>query len=155
MSSILAYVSLLTIVRQKTAARFYAASIYLTVVMVHELVFKDIGGPYYYGIAAMADLLIMILTGQITPMPKMVINLHRLCLVSIVANGIGWLMWFSYMPPDLYDYFFMALYIWAIFILCERNHAGLDEFRPDNWISSVLGSTRSGIGYSLKDSKKI
>lgn len=155
MSSILAYASLLTIFRQKNVARFYAASVYLLVAMAHELAFKDVDGPQYYGIAAMADLLIMILTSQISRMPKMVINLHRLCLVSIIGNGIGWVMWYSYMPPNLYNYFFVALYIWAIIILCERDHAGVDEFRADSWFNSIFGLTRSGCGYSLKGSKEI
>ncbi|ACG60389.1 hypothetical protein phiPLPE_67 [Iodobacter phage PhiPLPE] len=101
----------------------------------------------------MADLLIIILTGQIRQMPKMVINLHRLCLVSIVGNGMGWLMWYSYMPPDLYNYFFVALYIWAIIILCERDHAGMVEPGTDSWINRILGNYSTGLRNSFKGSK--
>lgn len=147
-------VSWLTLIRQRNAPRLYAALAYLLVNTSCEFFFADTD-VYYYGIAAMADLLIIILTGQIKHMPKMVINLHRLCLASIVGNGIGWIMWYSYMPPDLYNYFFVALYIWAIFILCERDHAGVDEFRADSWVNSILGRNRSGFGYSLKGSKEI
>ena len=147
-------ISWLTLFRQLNAPRLYAALAYILVNTSCEFFFADTD-VYYYGIAAMADLLIMILTSQIRPMPKMVINLHRLCLASIVGNGIGWIMWYSYMPPDIYNYFFMALYIWAIFILCERNHAGVDEFRADSWFNSIFGLTRSGCGYSLKGSKEI
>jgi len=155
MASLLAYASLLTIFNQRNATRFYAAAVYLFVAMVHELAFKDVDGPQYYGIAAMADLLIMILTSQINPMPRMVVNLHRLCLISIIANGIGWLMWFFYLPPDFYNGIFIVLYAWAIIILCERDHAGVDEFRADSWINHILGRDRSGLRHAIKSETKI
>ena len=146
--------SWLTLIRQRNAPRLYAALAYLSVNTSCEFFFADTD-VYYYGIAAMADLLIMILTSQINPMPKMVVNLHRLCLVSIIANGIGWLMWYSYMPPDLYNYFFVALYIWAIIILCERDYAGVDEFRADSWFNSILGRNNPSASYSFKSGKSI
>lgn len=144
--------SWLTLMRQRNAPRLYAALSYLIVNTSCEFLFADTD-VYYYGIAAMSDLLIMILTSQISPMPKMAINLHRLCLVSIIGNGVGWLMWYSYMPPDLYNYFFVALYIWAIIILCERDYAGVDEFRADSWINRILGNYSAGLRNSFKGSK--
>jgi len=147
-------ISWLTLIRQRNAPRLYAALVYAAINTACEFFLADTG-VYYYGIAAMADLLIMILTSQINPMPRMVVNLHRLCLISIIANGIGWLMWFFYLPPDFYNGIFIVLYAWAIIILCERDHAGVDEFRADSWINHILGRDRSGLRHAIKSEAKI
>ena len=144
----------LTLIRQRNAPRLYAALVYAAVNTFCEFFLADTG-VYYYGIAAMADLLIMILTSQISPMPKMVVNLHRLCLISIIANGIGWLMWYFYLPPDFYNGIFIMLYAWAIIILCERDHAGVDEFRADSWINRILGRDSSSDCHAFKSETKI
>lgn len=64
-------------------------------------------------------------------------------------------MWYFYFPPDLYNYSFMGLYIVGIFILCERDHAPMDDPGTSSWLGDVFGRSCSSAGYSFKSGKKI
>lgn len=121
---------------QPNAPRFYAAVCFLAITLSHEGIAGHLTGLAYYGSAALFDLLIIILTAGINPVPRMVLWLHRVCMVSIVANGIGWVMWYAYWPPYAYDATFIVIYLWALVTLLERDAADdMGGFTADSWAS--------------------
>jgi hypothetical protein len=113
---------------QPNAPRLFAAGIFLALTASHELFLSSLDGFRYYGSAALLDLLIIILTSGVRPLPAMVLTLHRICAASILVNGVGWVIWALYYPPVLYDLSFVALYAWLIFTLTRKDpeNVGVD-----------------------------
>ena len=97
------------------------AFIFVGVTVCHELLFADLDGLAYYGSAALFDLAIIIITSAIRPVPRLVVRLHRICIVSILLNLVGWTLWTLYYPPILYDAAFFLVYAWAIITLTGRD----------------------------------
>lgn len=120
---------------QPNAPRLFAAVVFVAVISLHEALFSPLDGLQYYGSAALFDLLIIVLTSGINPVPRMVLSLHRLCIVSILANMAGWVIWFFYFPPLAYDLAFVAINSWALFILIKRDGANVGGYSLDSWAS--------------------
>lgn len=85
----LMYALLAVAVFQPNAPRLFAAVLFVSIISLHELLLSDLDGLQYYGSAALFDLLIIVLTSGINPVPRMVLSLHRICFVSILANMAG------------------------------------------------------------------
>ncbi len=120
---------------QPNAPRLFAAVVFVGVVSLHEALLSHLDGLQYYGSAALFDLLIIVLTSGINPVPRMVLSLHRLCIVSILLNMAGWVLWFFYFPPLAYDLAFVAVYAWALLILIKRDGANVGGYSLDSWAS--------------------
>lgn len=120
---------------QPNAPRLFAALIYTGAMLLHEVIFADYVGLMYYGSAALLDLGIIVLTSGISPVPKMVLTLHKICLVSILANLAGWLMWYSYYPPLAYDAAFAVIYAWTLLTLINRDRLNVGGYTLDSWAS--------------------
>jgi hypothetical protein len=120
---------------QPSAPRFFAAVSFVSITLLHELLLSDYVGLMYYGSAALFDLGIIILTSGISPVPKMVLTLHKICMVSILANLAGWLMWFLYYPPLAYDAAFAIIYAWTLITLINRDSLDVGGYTLDSWAS--------------------
>lgn len=118
---------------QPNAPRFFAAVIFVSITLLHELFLSHYDGLLYYGSAALFDLAIIILTSGINPVPRMVLSLHRICIVSILVNLLGWVIWFFYLPPLTYDLAFVVLYAWALITLINRNGLDVGGYTLDSW----------------------
>lgn len=118
---------------QPNAPRLYAALVFVGVTALHEVFFSNYEGMQYYGSAALFDLAIIIIASGINPVPKMVLSLQKICIVSIVANLAGWIMWFLYYPPIIYDLAFVAIYAWTLIILIKRTGANVGGYTMDSW----------------------
>jgi len=120
---------------QPNAPRFFAAVLFVSATLLHELFLSDTEGALYYGTAALFDLAIIILTTGISPIPRMVIDLHKICMYSIVANFFGWVLWRNYLPPLAYDTAFVVVYAWALITLIKRNGHDVGGYSMDSWRS--------------------
>lgn len=131
----LIYALLVATLTQPNAPRLFAAVTFVGVILLHELAFSSLDGLMYYGSAALLDLLIVVITSGINPVPKMVLSLQRLCLFSILLNLLGWVLWLLYLPPWPYDLAFVAVYAWALYILIRRDRADVGGFTMAGWVS--------------------
>lgn len=132
---------------QPNVPRLFAAMLFVGLTLSHELFLSHLDGLAYYGSAALLDLGIIILTSGINPVPQMVINLHRICKVSIFLNVAGWYIWSAYLPPVAYDLAFMALYGWTLLILIKRDGADVGGFTMDSWNSCFHFNWRSSLSH--------
>jgi len=144
-TTVLLTIIALTVLIQPNAPRLFAALLFVGLTLIHEFFMSDLDGLAYYGSAALLDLGIIILTSGITPVPKMVIDLHRICMVSILINFIGWLIWLAYLPPAAYDSAFVILYLWAVYILINKDSADVGGFTMGGWESCFHFNTYSRI----------
>lgn len=120
---------------QPNAPRFFAAVLFVSITLTHEIFLSHLDGLMYYGSAALLDLAIIVLTSGINPVPRMVLSLHRVCIASIVLNLAGWVLWFFYFPPLLYDLAFVTLYAWALWIFTKRDRADVGGYTLGSWAS--------------------
>lgn len=140
---------------QPNAPRFYAAVTFVSLTFLHELFLSHYDGLLYYGSAALFDLFIIVLTSWIHPVPKMVINLHKICIASILINLAGWSLWFFYFPPLAYDAAFAALYVWALITLINRSGLDVGGYTLDSWAACFRFNRYSWRNYSYKHGGKI
>lgn len=77
-------------------------------------------GLAYYGLAAVFDLAFIVTTISFRD-SKMLDSLYNICLTSIVLNFFGWILWFVFVSPIVYDISFLCLYIWAVVVLLKRD----------------------------------
>lgn len=129
---------------QPNAPRLLAVVAFVGLTIAHDALASGIDGFWYYGSAAILDVGIIILTSGIRPLPRMVVTLHRICMASVMMNFLGWLMWFFYLPPTLYDFAFLMLYSCALITFIKKDHADVGGFEVDSWRSCVLGFVDSG-----------
>lgn len=140
---------------QPNAPRLFAALSFVGVTLSHELFLSNLDGLQYYGSAALFDLVIIILTSGINPVPKMVIDLHRICMVSIIANLVGWVLWFLYVPPLFYDASFVLIYAWTMITLINRNGSDVGGYTLDSWASCFRFNRHTWANYSYKHGGKV
>lgn len=136
---------------QPNAPRLFAALIFAGLTLAHDFFSSNLDGLMYYGSAALIDLFIIILTSGISPVPKMVITLHKICMVSIVANFFGWVIWTLYYPPIAYDLAFMAIYAWTLITFITRGKIDVGGFTLDSWYSCLRFNNRSRLVRNNKD----
>lgn len=118
---------------QPTKARREAALVFIVITMLHELLFYDRVGLFYYGTAALFDVIIIVCTANLVVISGLVKSIHRISIASIVFNMSGWIMWRLYLPPVAYDMVFILLYAWAILVLLRGERGGARGNRLDSW----------------------
>lgn len=106
---------------QPSTPRFCVAMIFAVVTLSHDFLSQHTEGLTYYGSAALADLLIIILTSGVLAATQIAPAIHRICIFSMAANFIGWALWFFYLPPIVYEVLFIGIYSWAIIILFKKD----------------------------------
>ena len=153
--TLLIYAVLIVAFLQPNAPRFFAAVIFIGITLLHELLLSSYDGLQYYGSAALFDLAIIIITSGINPVPKMVLSLHRICIVSIFANLAGWVLWFFYYPPLAYDAAFALIYVWTLITLIKRNGLDVGGYTLDSWATCFRFNRYSWDNYSYKHGGKV
>jgi len=118
---------------QPNITRLFGAIIFAGLTLIHDIYLSSLDGLAYYGSAALTDLAIIVLTSGIFPIPLMVVRLHYICLFSIAANAIGWVMWTAYLPPTIYDAVFVCIYVWVIISMTKRDHSDVGGYSLDSW----------------------
>lgn len=143
----LSIVILLLAATQPSSERMGAACVYAGVNLAHlALISPWIGGYGYYLSAAMADIFIMAIIIQMPRITAVAISLLRVCLVEVIVNAIGWILWFKYFEPALYNSTFYLIYGWIVLILMRKDRADdVGGYKVDHWtdfLRLVIGSSR-------------
>lgn len=118
---------------QPNAPRLFAAFVFVGANVFHYIYLSELDGMLYYGIAALVDLAMVILTSGIRPIPRMVLTLHKIALVSIAANMYGFILWFNYLPPTTYDSAFILIYLWLLLTLIRKGGKRVGGFTISSW----------------------
>ena len=118
---------------QPNAPRFFGALIFTGLIVGHQVLLSDLDGLAYYGSAAIFDLLFMLFTSNMNPVPDMVFKLYKVCIASIVVNALGWMLWVMYWPHLIYNCAFLAIYGWAFAVLIRRDKADVGGFAGSSW----------------------
>jgi hypothetical protein len=86
---------------QPNIRRKFAAFVFIGVAIAHDHISISWDNSVYYLSAALFNLLVIIITSSISPIPKMVVKLQRICLGFVLVNGFGllsellpWVEWF-------------------------------------------------------------
>ena len=125
---IIAFLSLCQNKRRRPAALIFALF-----TSWHDMFMSGLNGISYYASAAGFDLAIIMLTANLIKMPKLTVDLHRICGISIALNFYGWIMWMLYLSPFSYNMAFAMLYIWTIIVLIKDEGVYNGNYRLDQW----------------------
>ena len=150
MDSLLVTITLILFVfgplMQPDLDRLFVASVYIYGnVFVHEAMFSSLDGLAYYGSAALTDLLTITLLCTIVLSTKLCGKLISVCMISIILNFGGWLIWLGGLEPMVYNLSFVVLNAYTIYLLIggdsEHGRLGASDGRtPIIW--SYLVSSR-------------
>ena len=135
---------------QPTAPRFFAVAVFLCATLIHDMALTHLDGFLYYGSAALLDLFIIGVTSGIQPTPNLVIDLHRICMLSMVANLAGWLLWLAYFPPITYDVVFIGLYSWALWLFVKKDGCDVGGYSMASWSSCFRFGYSPGAQHSIR-----
>jgi len=132
---------LITLYFQPSESRLYTGAVFLLMLVLHEVIFSASDGLVYYGTSALCYLGIMFFTAPAVNVTKLVLDIHKICLMSIVVNAFGWVAWLAYLPPNLYNFASIVLHICGVWALLQRtrkeDHGGFEldggllNFRPN------------------------
>ena len=116
---------------QRDAGKRKIACFYSLMTVLHILSLGETTGLIYYGSAALFDFIILMVIIQDTKNSRLVTRLSIICLVEIVCNSIGYVMWFAYVPSTAYNITYLIIYliIIAIFTLENIDVGGNKSYR--------------------------
>jgi len=114
---------------QKTDERMYVGFVFSSLGLLHFLAFyswqmadgERMDGVTYFVTAALTSLFAMELMARQIKIVELTITLQRICLIEIIANIAGLLLWYVGMFPMANVLVFMALRTWAIFALMQKD----------------------------------
>lgn len=139
---------------QPTSDLRFCALTYALLVAAHEILFWDVGGFAYHGSAAAAYWLIVVITSKVSPSPRLVSSIQSICLVSVLVELTGYLMYEFYLEPTLYNYAYIAIFAWAIISLSARNGIDVGNHTIDSVRSKFRNAWRSYSANSIQDGAK-
>lgn len=137
-NGILIFILLAVALMQKTSERLYVAVLFAILAGIHHIALYSVEGIAYYGSAALVDFSVIFFTYKLRVLSKAIKAIQDICIASILLNGIGWVMWMTYMPPHAYNAMFIALYSWAIITLLRKDAA-------DDYGSTTVGGRHNNI----------
>lgn len=135
--TLLTYLLIPAAMVQPSAQRLFASIVFVAIIHAHQVYFVDLEGVMYFLSAALLSLLIIIVTSGINPAPKMVVEIHKICIASAVLNFLGWLLWESYVSSTYYNLSFVVVYAWAFFTLIDRDPSDVGNYKLDSWWSCL------------------
>lgn len=90
--------------------------ILVSMVVVSDALFGAVDGWVYFGLMALIDLLCVIALSSLPYCSRQCVMLIIISILSIVANIVGWLLWYTYQPADFYVNIMVILYIITIIV---------------------------------------
>jgi len=110
----------ITLYFQPSESRLYTGGVFIFMLVMHELIFSDYEGLIYHGSTALCYLGIMIFTAPAVNVTRLVLDIHKICIMAIFINAWGWLAWVEYLPPSLYNLASMVLHACSVYVLLKR-----------------------------------
>ena len=90
--------------------------IFASGIVAHEFLFSGIGGATYFLSAGIVSLAV-IMALALLELDWVLTALQSLSLASILANWLGWMLWVSYSPINLYNNIGIAIYTLALLVI--------------------------------------
>ena len=134
MSDVLLFLEILMVgalFLQPSQSRIYTGVVFAGAILLHEVFFSETAGLMYHGSAALFYVGIIILTSFAAPVTRLVLDIHKICLASILINALGWALWSFYFPPAIYNIAYIGLHCWVIYALMQRTRRKDDGFRRE------------------------
>lgn len=122
--------------------RNFSAIVFVTACILHDLLFSQYGGFLYYGSAAIFAYCSLSLVDTSS-------SLQFSCIASIILNTFGYIAWFLYYPPNLYNHAFLSLYIITAVMCIKDWRDGAGNYRGD-WRGVGVGSFSESFNF-LRD----
>ena len=142
-TTILLLALFLTVFLQPNAGRLMAACIFSGVTLVYDGISGGLDGAEYYIGASLADLIMIIMLSGINPLPRLAMRLQYLCMASIALNFLGWMAWFLYFPPTVYDGAFVVLYAVALYVLLKKDKCDVGGYTVSSWFTRFRFNPRA------------
>jgi hypothetical protein len=112
---------------QPNTQRLYAATATAALTCGQFIACDMLDGLAYYASAALVDTFVVFALSLVRPIPRMVLHLQVLSIVSIAFNLAGFVMWYFYQPPTLYNNAYLAFYATMVVVFLWRgkqDHVG-------------------------------
>lgn len=152
--TILFILLLIVVVLQPTRARVYTAAVFGQVAFFHDALTHHMEGGGYYIWAAAADVLVMILLIPVSSRCIVAYRITHLAFMSILLNVLGWLLWYNFYEPTVYDASFIVLYVCALITLIKRHgnnkYDGVGTGRRTGNLAGIRAGDSTGMGNSEK-----
>lgn len=110
---------------------------HISFLLFDNFIIKPVGALYYLPMA-LFDFLAIFVLSNLARTPKITIELQRICLVSIFANLLAWICWEFYIKhADIYNSFYILLYIFSIYLIIKKDHKNDRNYRIDFWARNL------------------
>ncbi len=136
---------------QPSTPRAMAALIFAGAVVLHDGLLRNADGFAYYASAATFDWAVLWAIGKIDPLPRLAVDLQGLCLLSILANCVGYGLWYTYAPPGLYDFAIFVVNVGAVIALTRRDGEHVGHTAMGGRLTGVCGYRVARAGRSSTD----
>ena len=131
----LMYSLLLTSFYQYNAQRLYAVLVFCAEVLGYYFFLSHLEGFMRYFSGALGALVVIILTSGIRPLPKMVLNLQKICIISILLNVYGWVVADIWPIRLSYGVAFIILYLSCWFYFLQKDEDDGRGFGISEWMA--------------------
>ena len=124
---------------EKRKGNRLAIVLFGSVSALHGLFFGELDGLPYYGSAALASVVSASLLYVFCPASRLSKALIFLCVLSVIFNTCGFVLWVTYREPALYNAAMLLLYGLALLVM----------FSADN--KNERRRTHSGGGFGVRN----
>lgn len=126
--------------------RLFSAAVIVLAVLAHNSFIVDfIGATYYLASAVLCAVVCIMLS--IAPSITAV-RLQFACILAILLNAVGYMMWFAYLDPAMYNFGFYLIYFY-ITIIIITGETDVGGYRNSRLFALVRRSyTQINIGLS-------
>ena len=140
---------------QPNAPRFYSALIISIMYQIHAVFFWDADAFLYYGSAGLVELGAVFILAFVSNPPKMTIDLLKINLAFVFVNLFGYLLWFFYYPPLIYNVLCAVLYTLTLITFILRGREDVGNFAMHSWRSCFRFNRNLLLFNSFNNDKKI
>ena len=98
----------------------YPTFLFVASATLFQLVLGDADGSVYFLLAAFCDYMVAGLLYRFGQSRKS-LDMMLISIVSIILNLTGWILWYFYLPPDVYVGLFGVLYTVAIITILRKD----------------------------------
>lgn len=118
---------------QKTRARTIVAFIFAFMLLSHNMYFHSLSSnlDMYYISAGILDLLVILFISAMKDSPRLAGDIQNISLISIMFNGLGWLLFVGGQSATAYIALYSLLYGWAIITLIRGEPENDGYFEVD------------------------
>lgn len=102
---------------QRFRYRLTSATPFVLLCLVHSFFLGETTGLTYYGSAMLGSILALGVVLTHSGKDRVVRFLAISCMLSALTNAIGFFLWLGYLPKEIYNTVFLALYAFVVYTL--------------------------------------